>query len=194
MQFYPVDAYIPTELRTADCFLRPLRAVDNPLDYDAVMATQEKLRLCGTSGWPRPDFTLEENLDDLEGHEADFAARRGFTYTVLDPTETRCLGCVYVYPLDDVLRNVEADDETVAKVEDYQAVAWFWVRPDASAADLDRSLLAALIPWLRNDFVFARVVIATWAVDERQVTLLNEAGLGCVWSHHVKGKEVLHFA
>jgi hypothetical protein len=108
MQFYPVDAPIPSELRTADCYLRPLRAVDNPLDYDAVMATQDELRLRGTSGWPRPDFTPEENLADLQGHEDDFAARRGFTYTILDPTETRCLGCVYVYPLDHVLRNVDA--------------------------------------------------------------------------------------
>ena len=57
------------------------------------------LRRDGGGGWPRPDFTPEENLADLQGHEADFQARRGFTYTVLDPTGTRCLGCVYVYPV-----------------------------------------------------------------------------------------------
>jgi hypothetical protein len=194
MQFYPVDAPVPERLRTDVFLLRPLCAVDNPLDYEAVMATQESLRQSGTGGWPRPDFTPEENLVDLQGHEDDFHARRGFTYTILDPSETRCLGCFYIYPLDEVLRRVGADDETVARVEDFQAVGWFWLRPDAVAEDLDRTLLTVLIPWLHNDFPFDQLVIATWAVDERQVTLLSKAGLRVVWSHQVGDKEVLHFA
>ena len=39
------------------------------------------------------------DLADLEWHEAEFLGRRSFAYTVMDPTETECLGCVYVYPL-----------------------------------------------------------------------------------------------
>ena len=101
MTFYPDDAPVPAELRTEEFLLRPLRAGDVDLDYEAVMATQETLRRSSGGRWPRPDFTLEENLADLEGHEADFRARRGFTYTVMDPTETHCLGCVYAYPPED---------------------------------------------------------------------------------------------
>src|SRR5688572_19084720 len=142
MQFYPADASVPEELRTEEFLLRPLRAADNPLDYEAVMATQESLRRRGSGDWPRPDFTPEENLADLEGHEADFAARHGFTYTVLDPAGVRCLGCVYFYPLDESLHRIGADDAVVARVGDHEAVAWFWVRPDCVAADLDRRLLA----------------------------------------------------
>ena len=96
--FYPGDAPVPSELRTEAFVLRPLRATDVDLDYDAVMATQETLRQGNSGEWPRPDFTRAENLVDLQRHEADFAARRGFTYTVMDLTQTRCLGCVYAYP------------------------------------------------------------------------------------------------
>lgn len=115
MEFYPADAPIPDELRADAFVLRPLRAVDNPLDYEAVMATQERLRLVSGGDWSRPGFTPEENRADLEGHEADFHARRGFTYTVLDPAGARCLGCVYVYPLARVLSGAGADDEAITR-------------------------------------------------------------------------------
>src|SRR5918995_1012233 len=140
MTFYPEDAPVPTLLRGDDFVLRPLRATDVDLDYEAVMASQEALRRGSGGQWPRPGFTLEENLTDLQGHEADFLARRGFTYTVMDPTETRCLGCVYAYP-------PEGEDGD-GGADDHEAVIWFWVRPDGVAADLDRRLLAALVPWL----------------------------------------------
>ncbi len=43
-----------------------------------------------TPGFPtvagRAAMTLEENRADLERHARDFAARSGFTYTVLDPS------------------------------------------------------------------------------------------------------------
>jgi hypothetical protein len=194
MPFYPADAPIPEELRSEELHLRPLGPADNDFDYEAVMATQETLRLRGSGEWPRPGFTPEENLADLEGHAADFLARSGFTYTVLDPGGTRCLGCVYLYPLADALHRQGADDETVARVGDHEAAAWFWLRPDAVAADLDRRLVAALLPWLRDDFAFARVVFVTWASDERQPALFRDAGLRLVWSHPVRDTQVLHFA
>jgi len=172
MTFYPDDAPVPAELRTDEFLLRPLRATDVDLDYEAVIATQETLRRTSGGRWPRPDFTLEENLADLQGHEADFHARRGFTYTVMDPTETRCFGCVYAYPPENAGADIAASD--------YEAVVWFWVRPDGVAADLDRRLLAALVPWLRDDFAFARVLFRAMADDERQTSILGEAALRVV--------------
>jgi RimJ/RimL family protein N-acetyltransferase len=185
MTFYPEDAPVPTLLRGDDFVLRPLRATDVELDYEAVMASQEALRRGSDGLWPRRGFTLEENLADLQGHEADFAARRGFTYTVIDPAETRCLGCVYAYPLD---HNEDG------RARDHEAMVWFWVRPDLVAGDLDRRLLAALLPWLRNDFAFARVLIRAWANDERQTALLAEAGLRIVDTRPGRGAEALLFA
>jgi len=186
MPFYPDDTPVPTELRTDEFLLRPLRATDVDLDYEAVMANQEALRRGSGSRWPRPDFTIAENLADLQGHEEDFRARRGFTYTVMDPTETRCLGCVYAYP--------PRDDDGGDGAQDYETAVWFWVRPDGVADDLDRRLLAALLPWLRNDFAFTRVLFRTSADDERQAAILEEAGLRVVDVLRVGDTEELLFA
>jgi hypothetical protein len=185
MRFYPDDAPVPAELRSDEFVLRPLRATDVDLDYEAVMATQEVLRRGSGGEWPRSDFTLAENLADLQGHEADFLARQGFTYTVMNPTETRCLGCVYAYPpvIDDGGRG-----------RDYETEVWFWVRPDGVAGDLDRRLLTALAPWLRSDFAFARVLFRAWANDERQTSILSEAGLQVVDRRPIRGMEALLFA
>jgi hypothetical protein len=185
MTFYPDDAPVPTALRSDEFVLRPLCAADVDLDYEAVMASQEALRRGSGGKWPRPDFTLEENLADLQGHEADFRARRGFTYTVMDPTETRCLGCVYAYP---------PRDDGDGRDRDYEAVVWFWVIPDRVADDLDRRLLTALVPWLRSDFAFARVLFRAWANDARQTALLTEAGLRVVDMRPGRGTEALLFA
>ncbi len=186
MPFYPDDLPVPTELRTEEFLLRPLQAADVDLDYEAVMATQETLRRGSGGRWPRPDFTIEENLADLQGHEADFRARRGFTYTVMDPTESRCLGCVYVYPPE--------DDDGARQARDFEAVVWFWVRPDGVAADLDRRLLAALVPWLRDDFAFARVRFRARADDERRMAILGEAGLRVMDAPGVRDSEGRLFA
>jgi RimJ/RimL family protein N-acetyltransferase len=184
MPFYPDDAFVPGELRTDEFLLRPLRASDVELDYEAVMATQEPLRQRTAGRWPRPGFTIEENLADLEGHEADFRARRGFTYTVMNPDETRCLGCVYVYPLE---------DETDGQTSDNEAAVWFWIRPDGVAMDLDRRVLTAMVPWLCRDFGFRRVLFRAWSNDERQMALLREVGLRAVETRPLAESETVLF-
>ena len=192
--FYPANATVPDGLRTDAFVLKPLTAAHNALDYEAVMASQEALRQRGDGGWPRPDFTPEENLADLEGHEADFNERSGFTYTIQTPDGGRCLGCVYAYPLGRILRNHGADEATVARAGDHEAGVWFWVRPEGIATGLDLQLAAALVPWFRTQFAFSRVVFMTWAVDDRQVTALRDAGLELVWSNPEGQTQVLHFA
>jgi hypothetical protein len=209
MPFYPHEALVPVELRTGEFLLRPLRAADVALDYEAVMATQEILRRDNGGRWPRPDFTLEENLADLQGHEADFEARRGFTYTVMDPTEIRCLGCVYAYPTVDKDGDGAPERRKFAPVSTYAhppagqdgggearaaAELRFWVRQDGVAADLDRRLLAVLIPWIREEFAFAHVCSPAWAFDERRMAILGAAGLRVVATHPVGDTQFLLFA
>jgi hypothetical protein len=183
--FSPEGARVPAELRTNAFVLCPLRVTDVERDYEAVMASQEALRGRTAGQWPRPGFTLTENLADLREHEADFAARRGFTYTVLDPGETRCLGCVYIYPLN------RAEEEGPGLAA--EAMVWFWVRPEDIAANLDQRLLAALVPWLRHDFAFARVVFRASANDARQMALMREAGLRMVESRMMGPVETVLF-
>src|SRR4029077_1431397 len=74
----------------------------NERDHEAWSSSIEHIRASPgypDGGWPRP-MSLAENLADLERHARDFAARRGFTYTVLEAGDD-VIGCVYVYPAED---------------------------------------------------------------------------------------------
>jgi hypothetical protein len=175
--FYPAAAPIPAGLRTNEFVLRMLRASDVELDYDAVISSREQLLLKSGGTWPREGFTLQENLADLQAHERDFQERSGFTYTVMNLTETECLGCVYIYPLLALLQRVHASPERLARVGDYEARVWFWVRSSRLADHLDVRLLAALRRWLASEWAFARVVFSVNASETDHLRLLQQAGL-----------------
>jgi hypothetical protein len=87
-------------------------------------------------------MTLEENLVDLVPHADDFAARRGFTYTVLAPDEDHptVIGCVYIYP---------------SQRPGFEARARSWVR--AADAHLDPVLYRTVVDWLEEAWPFERV-------------------------------------
>ena len=171
MEFYPPGARVPEGLRTDRVLLRPLRGTDVERDYDAVMSSAEQLRGWSQSDWPADGFTLADNLEDLERHEAEHLEREAFTYTVLDPAGARCLGCVYLTP-------VGAETEALIAHGTYASTVGFWVRTSERASDLDRHLLSALRDWLAREWAFDRVVFTISAADERQASLLADAGLG----------------
>jgi hypothetical protein len=169
MTFYPDGDPVPAERRTSRLFLRPLRATDVELDYDAVMSSPAMLRSWSQSAWPADDFTLAQNLEDLERHEREHEAREAFTFTVLDPAGTRCLGCVYLAPIPDAARPLCAGAAHAVRVG-------FWVRASEIANDLDRHLLAGLREWLATDWRFDRTLFLIAGQDTRLATLLAEAG------------------
>lgn len=122
--------------------LRPLGPEHNASDYEAWTSSIEHIR--STPGfpdgdWPHP-MTLEENRGDLVRHAADFASRRGFTYTVLAPDDAdppTVIGCLYIYPRKDGSTSVQS-----------------WVR--AADAALDRVLAEAVTAWLAAAWPFER--------------------------------------
>jgi RimJ/RimL family protein N-acetyltransferase len=170
MEFYPASAAVPEEKRTNRLFLRPLRATDVELDYDAVMSSAEQLRRWSQSDWPSDDFTLAENLDDLQRHEREHGTREAFTFTVLNPHGTRCLGCVYIKPL-------RPEAAQLCAGAAYAADMGFWVRTSELANDLDKHLLATLREWLTTAWAFDAVVFTISQHEARQAALLSEAGL-----------------
>lgn len=167
---HPAEAAVPEELRTDRVLLRPLRISDVELDYDAVMSSQAMLRIWSQSDWPADDFTPTDNLMDLERHEREHLERVAFTYTVLSPDASRCLGCAYLTPLWD-------EEEALVDDASYAAHVGFWVRASELRSDLDRHLLDALRAWFASDWRFDRVVFSVSRKDERQVDLLTAAGL-----------------
>jgi RimJ/RimL family protein N-acetyltransferase len=144
-------AFVPDDFRpppglVADRFvLEPLGPEHNEDDYEAWSSSIPHIRATPgfTDGrWPRV-MTLDENRADLERHAGDFAARSGFTYTVLDPSDRRVIGCVYIYP----------DRDGV-----HDAVVASWVR--ATRAGCDAELRELISRWLVEVWPFERISYA----------------------------------
>jgi len=141
--FVPADFVVPLELDGPGFRLVPLEPEHNSADLAAWSSSMEHIRATpGFSGRPWPhDMPASQNLADLEQHASDFAARTGFTYTVLPPDRPdgrEVIGCVYVYP-------PEPGDPGDAAVRS-------WVRADH--AELDAVLYAAVRDWLARDWPF----------------------------------------
>lgn len=179
MNFYPPGKYVPDVLANKEFVLYPLTPAHVQLDYDAVIASSEMLRLWGGSEWPREGFTLAENLDDLRWHEQEHRERVAFTYTVLDPDEERCLGCVYIRPLTDL---AASNPGTLANIGEDEAITRFWVRSSLLSSGLDQRLLAALIDWFTDKWHFSSVYFHTRQANLQQVALFEAAQLEKRWA------------
>ncbi|MCX6094677.1 MAG: hypothetical protein NTY63_07665 [Candidatus Bipolaricaulota bacterium] len=164
---------MPDQTKSQRLVLRPLRATDVALDYDAVMSSATELHRWNAGYWPRDGFTLAENRADLERHEREHVERKAFTYTVLSPDEARCLGCVYIQP-------VWSEAAPLCGGAARAATVGFWVRTSEIPNDLDRHLLAVLLEWLRDDWPFDCVLFTNVAGETRQTALLGEVGLTCL--------------
>lgn len=169
---------IPDRLSTDEFVLRPIMASDVEQDYAAVMESKEYLRPWEQTGWPADDFTLADDLEDLAMLEERHNARQAFTYTMLTPDETECLGCVYIMPPD--ARHYR--EASVAPVEDadwqsYRALVSFWVRTSRLAGGLDERLLAALRTWLARDGHLGRLLFVTNEEVAQQVEMIGRTDL-----------------
>lgn len=142
--FVPADFVPPTSLVREHFRLEPLGPQHNEADLAAWTSSVAHIR--ATPGYPdgsRPPpegMTPERNRQDLERHAADFTARRGFTFTVLDSAGGDVIGCVYIYPTPSPEHHAEVQS---------------WVR--ASHAELDTPLADAVAQWLAEDWPWERV-------------------------------------
>ncbi|MSP14807.1 MAG: N-acetyltransferase [Chloroflexi bacterium] len=189
MLFYPTHLPVPAGLETADFLLRPLRTSDVVLDYAAVMESKELLRRWSGGDWPADDFTVADNLKDLELHENEHLQRQAFTFTVRHPDGTQCLGCVYINPLRQLLESSKTGVATPAGVSEREAVTRFWVRPGCLVEGCDERLLVTLIPWLRQEWDFPHLLFRTNENDQRQVDLLEKHGFVRHYALDLVGKK-----
>lgn len=148
--FIPDDFEPPTELDVGPFRLEPLGAHHNDADHAAWTSSIDHIR--STPGYPDGSWpplegmTLEENLVDLRDHADDFAARRGFTFTVLDRDDDTTIGCVYLYPSTAAGYDVTGSDDVTVQS---------WVRADR--ADLDMVLADAVHEWIVAAWPWERV-------------------------------------
>ncbi|MEU8775065.1 N-acetyltransferase [Streptomyces sp. NPDC048606] len=141
--FVPADFEAPAPPETAAFRLEPLGARHNEADLAAWSGSIAHIRATPgfvDGGWPPPEgMSAEANLADLERHAEDFAARRGFTYSVLEGrgAGTEVIGCLYVYPSKETPGRVRVSS---------------WVRADR--AHLDAELYGAVVDWLAGAWPF----------------------------------------
>jgi len=169
---------VPAELGTSEFVLRPITADDAAMDHAAVMETREDLRLWEQSSWSEDDFTVEANRNDLVDLEQRHTAGRAYTYTVLDPLDSTCLGCVYVFPTDATFLAkatvTPVDDEGWA---DVQAVVYFWARRSRMETGVDGRLLDTLRAWFAEVWKLERTVFVTNEQLTLQVDLIERTDL-----------------
>jgi len=179
--FVPFDKStrpVPSTLATGEFVLRPITAADADRDYAAVMETREYLRLWEQTGWPEEGFTVEENRDDLVDLEQRHADGRAFTYTVLDPADTECLGCVYVFHTDaSFLAKSTVTPVGGDRWEEVDLVVYFWVRLSRMGVGTDEPLLAALRAWFADEWMSKRTVFVTSELFAQQIAMLERSGL-----------------
>lgn len=168
-EFYPAGRPVPQEIRSGRLFLRRLRATDVELDYEAVMSSAEMLRQWSQSDWPTDDFTLAQNLADLQRHEREHIERKAFTFTVLNPQGDQCLGCVYIQPF-------WPEEVPLCQDAAHAADVGFWVRTSELTNALDRHLLATLRDWFQAEWAFDRILF-TVSQQTTQAALFEAAGL-----------------
>lgn len=174
MSFFLRKQEVPGLLETEEFALVPLTTAHATIDYEAVMGSRSMLRLWSGGPWPRDDFTLAENLVDLQYHQREHQERVAFTYTVLTPRQDICLGCLYMRPL------AELADTNPGSLDDCQPgtiMARFWMRTSLVAQGLDRRLLTALRTWFASAWSLPQIYFHTREVHQQQVMLLEEAAL-----------------
>jgi GNAT superfamily N-acetyltransferase len=174
MDFYTLDKVVPDILQNQNFVLVPLTPAHVQVDYEAVMASRKMLHLWSGSEWPREGFTLAENLDDLAWHDLEHREREAFTYTVLDPVQEICLGCVYLRPLSDL---VAANPRELLNIGEDEAITRFWVRSSYLGSGLDRRLLMSLIDWFAQEWSFSRFFFHTRQANLQQITLFEASHL-----------------
>lgn len=168
----------PAGIKSDQFVIRPVLASDVELDYEAVMASRKNLRLWEQDTWPEDDFTVQDNLADLVKMEDRHNDGYAFGYTIMNPDETQCLGCIYVMPPEAKMY----DDAVVVPVgstqwSDVEATVYFWVRTSRLAEGFDRTILDALRQWFDEQWNFDCYVMATSAVFAQQIATIETTDL-----------------
>jgi hypothetical protein len=148
--FVPANFIVPLQIETPEFRIRMLTVNDVVKDYDAVMTSVEHLKnVWPGSQWPE-GLTLEQDLIDLGWHQKEFQIRRSFAYTVVTPSETRVIGCVYVNP---------------TRRSGHDAEVFLWVRQSELAGGLDARLYKQVREWLQTEWPFKTVAFPGRNID-----------------------------
>ena len=138
----------PAELRYEDVVATALDRSHLDDDVAGINASLDLIRRTRGGPWPAEAVTNDVDFVDLVWHELEFREGDSFSYAVYD-TESRYLGCCYLYPLG---RRTQLTEQLVGFDVD---VSW-WVTPVAYEEGYYALLHDALQHWLATEFPFWR--------------------------------------
>ncbi|MEM9465962.1 MAG: hypothetical protein AAGA90_11345 [Actinomycetota bacterium] len=159
--------------------VRPLRPSDNPIDHEAVMSTREFLYHWEQEPpYPAEDFSLEENLEDLEQMATAHDDGIRYTFTVMNADETQALGCLYFFPNDDrMFPSAVVTSHDGTDFGSVDLVMAFWVRASTWDDGFEAVLLEAVLEWIRTDWSVSSPVVMTNEALEHQIASIESVGL-----------------
>ena len=146
-KFVSSDFIVPKLIIKDKFILRMHRAIDVKLDDDAIMSSIEHLQktptppMCGD--WPQQTLTFEQDKKDLKWHEEKNKSKDVFTYIIMNSKETKCLGCIYIFP---------------STYEGFDAESYFWVTEEQFNKGLDSEIYIFLKKWLKEKWPFQKVI------------------------------------
>lgn len=146
------DGLVPSRLVDDRFVAVPLTIEVAALDYAAYMASPDVIRDHSDGRWPVEGFTLAEDLELVALHQRDHESRRAFTFTLLDPSWTESLGCLYVNPMHEYLDRVGANSRTIDALPGATASVTFWLRQDQHENGLPDAVAVAVNRWLLDDW------------------------------------------
>jgi hypothetical protein len=153
----PDNFTVPERFTGHGFVARKLMVLDLELDYAAVISSVDLIRKMRGGDWPTTRLTLEQDLKDLGWHEKEFENKSSFTYTVMNPEETMCWGCFYLYP-----PGLRGDIPNGADVD------WsFWVTEDAYSQGLYEQLYSDISVWLVQKWPFKKPYCSNVLIPER---------------------------
>jgi len=139
----PDDFEVPLRFENEHFIIRPIKASDAEMDYEAVMESIDIIHKSLLSDrWPPQDFTIKHNMEQILIKEKQFNKKKSFTYAVLSPDERRILGSVYIN------RGIGGPE----------AAVFMWIRKSEFNQGMDPVLEETVKKWIKNQWPFEYVV------------------------------------
>lgn len=136
-----VDAtfIVPQGIDHPEFRVRPLSEAHASLDFEAVMVSKPRLGSVFSGPWPEDVNSFDDNLRDIREHIEEAQRRVGFSFTVLNHDESRCLGCIYIYP---------------SHKQGYDAAVYFWVHVDVMDTEFESTFGNFVHQWIQSEWPF----------------------------------------
>jgi hypothetical protein len=165
---------IPDHLRHEQFSFEILHPKYVELDFQALMNSKEFLRRWGMSNWPEDDFSLEDNLADLDWHYKEQLQKIAYSYTILNHDQSVCLGCLYIRPLESI-KPIQSSEKQILSA--YPFFCSYWVVDDIRGAALDQHIFDNLRNWLETSWIFPAIFYTNNLLTPEQDAIYQHNGL-----------------